>query len=353
MQTQEIYKGTGFVGAGFNFLDTAPEVITRKPVQVGFFKDFFNPVSTPIKSRVYQLKEVITPENQEATGKSYSDLIGALTKNTANLYNFNVGSFGLGWAVSPSDIQGKISPVTGEPMTVEEVIATMQLAAQKAWDNTDEKAIAQLITTDTCFTGGFAGNPSYNWYTELVGSSRPAATSMNLAGSVDHVQLFQNEVDGMLEEADKYGLSTTFRPVVLCGATFYANRLTIERQEGLARELHGAGPDLQSAERPFASYGGMRHAYFDGHDGVRYIRVNQSIGGTKSIAATSAFMVPEGVQIVQKVYAPAQSMAVGNGFGAQSYAWEQVSDRTGVVRHEESNFLFVNPYPRMIRNLTV
>ena len=353
MQTQEIYKGIGFSGANFNFLDKAPEVLNRKPVRVGFFRDFFNPEEIPLRSRVYQMTKVTQAATQEAVGKSYSDLIGSLTKNSADLFNFNVGSFGLGWSVSPQDIQGKLSPVTNEPMTVEEVIASMQIKAQQAWDNMDEKALAQLLTTDVAFSGGFAGNPAYNWYTEIEGTTRPAATSMTLGASVDHIQLFHNQVDILQEEADKQGLDTTFRPVVLCGSNFYADRLTIERQEGLARELHGPSPDLQSAERPFTSYGGMRHAYFDGHDGIRYIRVNQSIGGTKSIGASAAFLVPEGIQLFSKVYAPAQSMAVGNTFASKSYGWESVSDRTGVTRHEESNVLYVSKYPKLIRNLTV
>ena len=302
----EIYKGMGFVGAGYSFLDTAPEQLVRQPVRVGFFRDFFNPQEIMLRSRVFQFDRVIEAANQEAAGKSFCDLVGKMDKKCAVKLNFKVGSFGVGWSVSPSDIQGKLSPITGEPMTVEEVIAEMQITAQKAWDNMDEKALVQLLTADTSFTGGFAGNPSYNWYTELEGAARPAAVSMNLAGSVDHIDLFQTQVDILMEEADKQGVDTTFRPVVLCGSTFFADRMTIERQEGLGRDLqYGAGRDLQSDLRPYTPYGGMRHAYFDGHDGIRYIRVNQSIGGSKAIAATSAYLVPEGVQLFAKAYAPA------------------------------------------------
>jgi len=353
MSLNEIYKGTGFVGAGFTFLDQAPELLQRKPVQVGFFRDFFNPKEVPLSSRIFQYKRKTSAGLQEPVGKTYSDLVGNMDKASAELENYNVGSFGLGWNVAPQDFQGKVSPVTGLPMTPEEIIADMQIQAQMAWDNMDERALVSLLTTDVAYDGGFSGNPSYNWYTEFEGTSRPSAISMNLAGSVDHIDLFQAQVDILQEDADKQGFASAFRPVVICGSTFYASRLKIEQQEGLARELHGPGPDLQSAERPFTSYGGMRHAYFDGHDGIRYIRVNQSIGGTKSVAASNAFLVPEGIQLFTKAYAPSQSMSAGNKPASKVYGWEQMSDRNGITRHEESNVLYVSSHPKLIRKLTV
>ncbi len=354
MSIQEIYKGTGFVGAGFSFLDTVAEPLRRAPVKVGALSSLFTYDQEFLKGRIAQIKRITETGLQAPSGKAYDDFVGSIDKNSAELMNFNVGSFGLGWAVSPGDIDSKISPITNEPMTIEEIQAEMALKAQMYWDFMHEVATAQLLTTDTSYTGGYAGNPSYNWYTEFEGGSRPAAVSMQLAVSgPDHISLFQSQVDILQEDASKMKINDSFTPVVLCGATFYANRLIIEKQEGLSRPLLGPAGDLASEMQPYVNLGGFRHASFQGQDGITYIRMNQSINGSKSIGANDAYLIPQGITLFAKYYAPAYGMSTTNKVASAAYGWTEVKERVGITRHEESNVLYVSKYPKLIRKLTV
>lgn len=350
---KEIYKGVGFVGAGFTFLDTVPEVLRRAPIKVGAFDALFPHEDTFLRTRVAQISRVTETGLQLPVGKRFDDYVGAIDKDSAELLNFNTCSFGHGWAVNPTDIDGKLSPITKEPMTEEELLAEMQIKAQMHWDFMREVAKVQLITTDTNYTGGFAGNPSYNWYNEFEGGSRPAATSMQLAANVDHISLFQAEVDKLQEDASKMRINDGFSPLALCGTTFYANRFNIEKQEGLARPLLGPAGDLASEEQPFIMIGGFRHATFQGQDGITYVRMNQSINGTKSVGVNDCYLVPQGITMVGRYFSPAIGRSTTNKIASEAYGWTEVSERKGVIRAEESNVLYVSKYPKLIRKLTV
>ncbi len=351
--TKEIYKGTGFAGTGFTFLDTVAEPLYRAPVKVGAFSQLFNYQEAFGKTRVAQITRVTESGIQLPSGKRYDDFVGSIDKDSAELLNFNIGSFGNGWAVSPGDIDSKINPITKQPMTIEEIQAEMAVKAQMHWDFMHEVATVQLVTTDTNYTGGFAGNPSYNWYQEFEGTSRPAATSMQLASNVDHIDLFQIEVDKMQEDASKMKIQDGFSPLALCGTTFYANRLAIEKQEGLARPLLGPAGDLASEMQPYITIGGFRHATFQGQDGITYVRMNQSINGTKSIGVNDCYLVPQGITLFAKYYAPAYGMSTTNKTASAAYGWTEMKERIGITRHEESNVLYVSKYPKLIRKLTV
>lgn len=350
---KEIYKGVGLVGAGFTFLDKVPEVLRRAPIKVGAFDALFPHEDNFLRTRVAQITRITETGLQLHVGKRFDDYVGSIDKDSGELLNFNTCSFGAGWSVSPTDIDSKINPVTGEPMTEEELVAEMQVKAQMYWDFMREVAKVQLITTDTNYTGGYVGNQSYNWYTEFEGGSRPGAVSMQLAANVDHISLFQIEVDKMQEDASKMKINDGFSPLALCGTTFYANRLAIEKNEGLARPLLGPAGDLASQEQPFITIGGFRHATFQGQDGVTYVRMNQSINGTKSVAVNDAWLVPQGIPLVARYFSPAIGRSTTNKVASESYGWTEVSERKGVIRAEESNVLYVSKYPKLIRKLTV
>lgn len=352
MSAKQIYKGMGMVGAGFQFLNTAPTPLYRRPVQAKFFSAFFDAKSEYLEGDIYQLTEVIEAALQLPQGKAYNDVVGGLKKSSAELKNVNVGSFGLAYGYSAKDIKGKVNPVTKQKMTEEELFAELAVSADKSWDAMDEAAIAQLLTADTSYTGGYAGNPSYNWYTIITGASRPAATSMNLNGAVNHISLFMDQVDRMKEEADIRGQSVS-NVAVLAGSTFFDERLEIEIQQGLARDLRSE-LDLASQAYPELPGQTFRISYFDSRDGIRYIRANESIGGSKVIGVNDAYLVPTlaGESLFTKVYAPAVRFSSVNQVAQEKYVWEHKDD-TEMVRAEESNVLYVSKFPTLIRKLTV
>jgi len=291
---------------------------------------------------------------QLPSGKRYEEFGADLQKDKARQLIYEVGSFGLRYNVAPKDYANKRKAGTQDMLTEEDVIAKMVTKADKAWNMFTEIAYAQLLTADTNITRGSAAIPQYNFYTDVYGASRPSAVSMNLAGSVDHFALFGLQFDILQAELDKAGTSMT-SPVILCGANFYNARLEIEKQEGLARDIRGP-LDLASMEVPRENFGSgngkFAYQYFDSHDGFRYIRYSASILGSVMIPTESAFVVPVGAEnLFKRVYAPAQDRENVNTMAQDKYAWTSVKNRTGIHVAQESNVLYMNVNPALIRPL--
>jgi len=298
-----------------------------------------------------ELKETL----QLPEGKSFDAYGPDLQKDKPRQLIYEVGSFGLRSNVAPKDYANKRVPGTQDLMDESYITAQMAVKSDAAWGALDELSIAQLLTTDTNITRN-GPMPQYNYYTDVIGSSRPAATSMDLLGTTDHFQAFVNEKDLLVEDLEKtFNSANSF--VVICGETFFGQRLDIERQEGLARELR-SGLDMQSMGVPTSNFGTdtiFQYQWFDSEiDGLRYIRYNASILGTKLIAATSAYMVPVGAEtFMKKAFAPAQTRTYVNTTAATRYAWSKEHERNGVTMNQESNFLPMLIHPQLIRHLTV
>ena len=156
----------------------------------------------------------------------------------------------------------------------------------------------------------------------------------------------------MKEEADIRGQSVT-AVTALCDPIFFNDRLEIEIQQGLARDLRSE-LDLASQAYPELPGQTFRISYFDSRDGIRYIRANESIDGSRVIPASSAILVPTlaGESLFTKVYAPAVRFSSVNQVAQEKYVWEHKDD-TEMVRAEESNVLYVSKFPTLIRKLTV
>lgn len=292
---------------------------------------------------------------QLPTGKQFHEYGVDLQKDKPRQMIYEVGSFGQRYNVAPKDYANKRIPGTEELMSEEYVIAQMVKKAAKSWDLFTELAFAELLTTDTNITRG-GPMPAYNFYTDIYGGARPAAVSMNLAGAVDHFALFGDQFDILQEEVEKANSSMT-SAVILCGKDFYNQRLEIEKQEGLAREIKGP-LDLASMDIPRDNFGSgsgkFSYQYFDSHDGFRYIRYSASILGSKIIADTAAYVVPVGSEnLFKRIYAPAQDRENVNKTAQSRYVWTKTTSRTGIHTAEESNVLYMNINPKLIRHLTV
>ena len=144
------------------------------------------------------------------------------------------------------------------------------------------------------------------------------------------------------------------RPIILCGKSFFNKRLELEKQEAIAREIRQT-LDLQSMAVPKSNFGARESfAYqnFESFDGALYIRYSASILGTKLIADDDAYLVPLGAQnFLARAYAPANTRQYVNTEAQSKYAWMEVHDRRGVTLAEESNVLFMNRLPELIRPL--
>lgn len=303
--------------------------------------------------------DTLTHTAQLPEGKRYDELGARLQKDKAATKFFKVGSFGLSYNVAPKDYANRRIPNTNELMNEAYLVSQMNDKATAAWSMFDELALAQLLTADTNITRGSSAIEQYNFYTDIIGTSRPAATDMDLGNNaIDHFQAFADELDLLETDVEKTMNSMTM-PVVLCGKDFFQKRLSIEKQQGfqgaqsLSRDIGGL--DLASMGVPEQNFGGssFNYQYFDSHDGLRYIRYAASIAGSKLIADSDAYLVPVGAETFMKfVYAPAQTKQYVNTQAQSAYAWSVEDDRNGVSVWMEKNVLPTLVHPQLIRRLT-
>ena len=169
-------KAMALVGGSFEALTVDPSPLVRRPVKTSFFNSFFNPVPVFSEDDVYQKLKVVSPALQLPVAKAFHEIKGALDKKTGSKANYNIGSWGNGWNIKPNDIKSRISPSTGQRMTIAELVADMSIAAADSWVALDETGIFTLLTTDANYTQSSTAHTQYDWHVEMEGSARGAAT---------------------------------------------------------------------------------------------------------------------------------------------------------------------------------
>ncbi len=342
-------------GSDFEMEDVSP-LVERTEVKPGLltallggeFNDLFLTTNTV---KFDELEDT----TQLPSGKTFDAYGVDLQKDKPRQLIYEVGSFGLRSNVVPGDYANKRKPGTQELMDEAYILGKMNIKAEDAWSLFDELAFAELLTLDTNIVRG-GPQPVYNFHTDIIGSARAAKISMNLAGAVDHHQLFAEQLD-LLETDIEKTMNSMSSAVVICGKDFFAKRLTIEKQAGLAREVRGA-LDLQTMDVPTSNFGSgngkFNYQWFASFDGLTYIRYSASILGTKMIADDDAYLLPVGAQtFFKRAYAPAQTRTYTNTTAQKRYAWSREHERNGVTMNQESNMLMMNINPQLIRHLTV
>lgn len=342
----------------FEMQDVTP-IVERDQVQPGLLTTLFgNSEQTHfLETDTFKYDE-LTHTMQLPSGKAYSDYGPDLQKDKARELIYQVGSFGLRSNVAPKDYANRRQPGTQELMDEAYLVAQMNRKHQRAWQQLRELSFAQLITADTNIVRG-GPQPQYNFYTDILGTARPAATNMALGNNaIDHFQAFNEQKDFLEEDLEKT-MNSASEIVVVCGTDFFNERLLIEKQQGgggslqLNRALRG--DDLASMSVPEADYGPGRFQYqwFDSHDGLRYIKYGASIEGSRLIGASDAYMLPTGAETFMKsIYAPAQTRQYVNTTAQSLYGWSKEDDRNGVTMWTESNFMPMMVNPQLVRHLT-
>lgn len=342
-------------GADFQMEDVSP-LVERTQVEPGLLTALLGGQTNDVFLTTNTVKyDEMTETVQLPGGKRFDEYGVDLSKDRPRQLIYEVGSFGLRSNVAPADYAGKRKPGTTDLMDEAYLLAQMSTKATKAWSMFEEIAFAQMLTLDTNIVRG-GPQPVYNFHTDIIGSARPAKIVMNLAGNVDHHQLFSEQLD-LLETDVEKTMNSMGMPIVICGKAFFNTRLTIEKQEGLSREVRGV-LDMQTMSVPESSFGSgngkFNYQWFDSFDGLRYIRYSASILGTKMIADNDAYMIPTGAQtFMKRVYAPAQTRTYINTTAQKFYAWSKENDRSGVTMSQESNVLMMNVSPQLVRHLTV
>jgi hypothetical protein len=347
--------------SSFEMQDVTP-IIERQEVAPGLLTALLGGTvnSVFLETNTFKYDELDHTE-QVPDGKRYDEYGKDIQKDKARQLIYEVGSFGMRANVAPKDYANKRQPGTNELMDESYLVAQMNGKSQRGWGQFDELAFAQLLTLDTNIsrTGPM---PVYNYHTDILGGARPAKIDMDLDNTaLDHFQAFNEQLD-LLETDVEKTQNTMTMPIVICGKTFFNQRLLVEKQQGgggslaLAREVRG-GLDLATMGVPESSFGSgsgrFNYQFFDSHDGLRYIRYSASIAGSKLIADANAYMIPIGAEtFMKKVYAPAQTRQYVNTVAQSAYGWSKEDDRNGVTLWTEKNVLPITVNPQLIRALT-
>ncbi len=349
----EVLKELSIVqGNPFEYQDVS-EGTQKGPVVPKLLTALIGGTEQPGLTPVFQYDEE-TDTAQIPSGKRFDERGKDLTKDTAKQKYFGIPSFGLRVNISPADYANRRKPGTTDIMTEADWVAKMTTKADKAWMLHDELGFRDLLVSDT---NRVDGGPftEYNFYTDIIGSARGTAPSMELDNTaIDSITLLRTQKKELQTTLARYGDSASAM-VVVCGDTFFEERLDIERNESLGRPLKST-IDLASMEVDTSDWGSstFKYDWFKGdQDGLVYINYGaEIIAGTKLIADTYGFMIPVGVSnFMGKALAPAQTRSYVNTEALSRYSWMNTNEFQGITIFMEENKLFFNKKPDLIRPL--
>ena len=335
-------------------LNDATPLVRKTQVKPRLLSAIFGGTANKIYSTTGTVRhDELVNSLQLPDGKAYDTYGSVLQKDTPRELSYRVGSFGITASVAPQDYMNRRIAGSNDLMDEAYLVAQMNQKLSDSWNMFDELKWAQLLTQDTNITRG-GPMPQYNYYQDILGTSRPAATAIDLTGNTDIWSVMQTENDKMDEELEKTYNSSEVK-IVICGSSFFDKRLELEKQTDIARELKTA-IDLQSMNVPASNFGTgdgtYRYRYFDSIDGFRYIRYGAGIQGTKLIADDRAYILPVGADnFVREAFAPAQTRQYVNTEAQERYGWSYEHDRTGVTMIQESNCLPILVNPQLVTHL--
>lgn len=351
-QEYDVSKALTVAGTNIYELEEMTPMLNRTQLKPGLLTALLAPEKQYLMTDVFRFDE-FTNSAALPAGKGYSDFGPSLKKDKAKQFYYSVPSFGLKFNVAPKDYANRRKfGTTNQFMTEADVLALMASKSDMAWQLFMELSLANVITTDTNLVQG-GPFESYNFYTDIVGSSRGSAVDMDLGGTGDIFQAFRNQRKLQGQELARANDSAS-QQIVICGSNFFDKRYEVEKQEGLARDLRSTF-DFASQALPETAYDGQyRYDNFNSHDGLTYIHYgSEIIAGTKLIGDDNAYMIPVGSMNTLKVaYAPAQTRTYVNSEAMEAYGWTQTDERQGVTTYTESNFLTALTNPRAITHMT-
>lgn len=355
---EEVNKAlSGSLGNAFEMEDIT-EGLTNQEVTPTLLTTLFlgDVTETRLSTNIVKMDETFQTL-QLPNGKSFQDYGSDLQKDKPRQLIYEVGSKGVRLNVAPRDYMNKRIPHSNERQDEAYVVSLNLEKMAKAWSLERELSLAQIITLDTNRTAGGPA-PVYNFYDDIVGSSRPAKIDIDLGGTLDVWQLMTDQQDKLIEDVEKTGNSFN-GTIVLAGRNWFNARLDIEKQADLARAFVNVSGilDLQtSAVKTMTdSNAKFRYQNFESAiDGILYVRYDASIlGGGAMIGANDAYMLPLGAEnMFREIFAPAETRSYVNTEALTMYTFSNENERSGVNIAQESNSLIANVAPTLIRALT-
>lgn len=336
----------------FDQVEADYRAINKPSLLTSMFMNEFDVNTHRVSSFIYDRVNISA---QLPGGKSYTDRGPDLNKDLPTQLTFSIPSFGLIWNVSPQDYREKRVPggAPGELMDEAYVVGRMQEKGLTAWDLLNEVALAKLIVDDQNIVLGGPGT-QYTFHQSIWGSARPTAVALDLANSDETtVRLAmvaeRRKLEQKLAEAGKSARGF----VVISGETFFDERMALEEQSSLGRDLNRQ-VDLASQRVPEITVGEMTYDAFTPIDGITYIRYGSTIqAGGKLIGDDDAYLMPVGVENMFTIeLAPAITRDTVNQEAEAMYMWTKEDYRKGVMTEMESNRLYMNRNPELITALS-
>lgn len=338
-------------GSGFE-LETMAPLIERRQVKPQLLTSLLTGVSqTDTFTSDTFVYDEIEYNNALPSGKAYSGYGPDVEKEKAKSFRWAIPSFGISGNVQAKDWANRRQ--IGTTATPDNEARHLSILNQKmgdAWDLFREQQLISLITTDS---NDVAGGPfeSYNFYTGIVTGTRATKDIDFDSTTVDPIQELRNEKKFLQQEMIRAGeLTSNF--VMICGDTFFAERLELEEQEDLARPLL-SDFDFQSEEVTSGIIGSQSFQvdnFVGARDGIRYVQYSATIGSS-SIGDNDAYLIPvQANNFIRVGYAPSQDRENANTDALEMYGWTN-TDRLGINAWQESNYLAAMVNPRMLRKL--
>ncbi len=294
----------------------------------------------------------LTATSQLPAGKSFSERGKDIEKDGARILQYAIGSKGIRLNAKPQDYVGrrKYGSET-EFMTEADVVAGLNVKNADGWELDMELGLREILINDNNRVAG-GPFPTYNYYTDIIGSARPAAQNMLLATSTTVIVDMRKQRKLLLQEVARAKLSAS-KVICLCGDTFFNQRYEVEVQETLARDLRNE-LDLASMKVPTVSDGEFLYDNFESHDGILYVNYGADIvGGEKMIPDLEARLIPvlQGDGLIKLGFAPSQTRTYVNTQALTMYSWNYEDEFEGVTAFYERNMLEVLQRPKLIVHL--
>lgn len=350
---QDVTKALSQFGSSFELEDFTGDLIERRPVK----PQLLSTILVGLEQTRYMDSNTFKYDAFDHTsvlpaGKQFTGIGDRVNKDKPKTYRWGIGSFGISGNVAVQDYANKRAPGTQSDVDTEAMhVMRMERKMADAWELFNEQQLVTLLTTDT---NDSAGGPfdEYNFYTQIVGGSRPTASIAFSNSAIDQMEQIRAQKKLLKEEMIKSGeMADEF--VCVCGGNFFGAALDIEKNESLGRPLKGAY-DFASQEVTSGEIGSESFKVDNFKSelcGVTFIDYTADIGGV-AIGADDAYLIPvRASNFILKAHAPAMTREYANTTALSAYAWVNVDDRNGITRWEESNFLMAMVNPRLMRKM--
>jgi len=361
MQVQSIDKSVRSESNSFELVDVTSAVSRKAGVQPAFMTALLSGMTEnhfQISDKVVY-DEII--ENQQlVSGKRFDEVGGGkVTLDSGKEKMFRTGSFGISGKVSVADVYGKRKFGEEGAYSIEDRVAELTVKMQRGWNLFEEMSYAQLLTADTNYTAGGAAK-SYNFHTDIVGSSRAVATDLLLGSAADDVvNKINAKVDALQENASKAGIS--YQAVfMVCGGTLFDKLFDLEQtvaagvfalNPATPLDLTAYGVSRSNFEGQSLSF--MRRHFTSALTGVTYVRVPDSVTGTPFLPTDNGIMIPVGAtNMFARIYSTILHKDYYDMVAMPKYGFMKEHDREGVTLYEEQNVLYMNKYPELIQHFT-